>query len=153
MVVVLGGDWRGHRILKAAGLVHDGYAPKVLVSGAGGFFGHYESELATAFAVERGYPRDSFIAYTYPALATLDEAAHDADQLRKLGVHKILLVTSPWHTARAVRIFHRVAPDIEVHAVPCDDRNWSNGYWWRSREGRKAWVFEELKTSAYFLGI
>ena len=33
MVVVLAGDWAGHRILKGGELVEQGYAPQVLVSG------------------------------------------------------------------------------------------------------------------------
>jgi uncharacterized SAM-binding protein YcdF (DUF218 family) len=153
MIVVLGGDWKGQRILKAAGLAREGYAPKVMVSGANGFWGHHESDLSIPFAVENGYLRDDFIPVTFPALATVDEAAHDIEQLRKMGVHKILLVTSPWHTARAVRIFHRTAPDLEVHAVSSDDRHWAGGYWWKGREGRKLWLMEEMKTAADLLGL
>lgn len=153
VIVVLGGDWRGHRILTAARLAREGYAPTVFVGGAANFFGHHESELATTFAVEHGYPREAFVAYSYPALATLDEVAHDADELRKRGVHKLLVVTNPWHTARAMRIFHSVAPDLEAHAVACDDRNWNNGHWWETREGRKQWAFEAIKTTGEFLGL
>ena len=109
MIVVIGGDARGNRILKAAELVREGYAPKVLVSGQGAMYGRHESDLAIDFAVEHNYPRDEFIPFRYPALSTVDEAAADIRQLRELGVHKYLLVTSPYHTARAARIFREGA--------------------------------------------
>ena len=47
MISVIGGDWFGNRVLKAAQLAKDGYAPKVLVSGAGYFYGRYECDLAS----------------------------------------------------------------------------------------------------------
>src|ERR1019366_2667428 len=74
IVVVLGGDWVGNRILKGAELVSAGYVPRVLVSGVGGLYGHHESDLAIDFAASKGYPRDEFVALQYPALSTLDEA-------------------------------------------------------------------------------
>jgi uncharacterized SAM-binding protein YcdF (DUF218 family) len=38
LVVVLAGDWHGLRILEGARLVKEGYAPKVVVSRAHGFY-------------------------------------------------------------------------------------------------------------------
>ena len=35
---------------------------------------HHECELAIDFAVQRGYPRDTFVAFLYPAVSTVDEA-------------------------------------------------------------------------------
>ena len=153
MIVVLGGDWTGRRILKAAQLVQQGYAPKILVSGANGFFGYHESTLSIRFATTHGYPENIFVPLTFPALSTQDEAENDIATLRKLGVHKYLLVTNTWHTARAGRIFRRLAPDLEMHPVGSWDRFWDNGYWWKNREGRKIWFTEETKTIAGFLGI
>lgn len=153
IVVALGGDFDGNRILTAAALVRQGYAPKVLVSGAGAIYGHYESDLAIDFAVHQGYPVDEFIALKYPALSTVDEARADIRELRKLGVHKYLVVTSAWHTARAGRIFRREGPGLEEHTVSAPDRYWAGGRWWMNREGRKIWFFETVKTIADHLRI
>ncbi len=152
-IVVLGGDSTGRRILKAAELASQGYASKILVSGAKGYWGHHESYHAIQFAVDHGYPASYFIPVTFPAVSTLDEAAVDVAELRKLGVHKYLLVTTVWHTARAVKIFRRAAPDLEVHGVGSVDPQWHNGLWWTDREGRKVWLFEAEKTLANGLGI
>jgi uncharacterized SAM-binding protein YcdF (DUF218 family) len=153
MIVVLGGDVRGNRILKAAELVRDGYAPKVLVSGVEGMYGRHESELEIDFAVANKAPRDEFIPFRYPALNTVGEAQADIAELRRLGVHQYLLVTSPYHTARAGRIFRREGPELEVHPISAAEPFWQNGEWWKNREGRKMWFYEFLKTIADYFRI
>ncbi len=153
MIVTIGGDFDGNRILTAAELVRQGYAPKVLVSGSGTIYGHHESELAIDLAVARGYPRDVFIAFPYPALSTTDEARADIEELRKLGAHSYLLVTSVYHTARAGRIFRREGAGLEEHTVAAPARYWQNGQWWKNREGRKLWFFEAVKTVADYLRV
>jgi uncharacterized SAM-binding protein YcdF (DUF218 family) len=153
VIVVIGGDARGNRILKAAELVREGYAAKVLVSGQDAMYGRHETDLAIDFAVEHGYPRDEFIPFRYPALSTVDEATADIQQLRELGVHKYILVTSPYHTARAARIFRREGSGLEVHTVSAPEPFWQNGEWWKSREGRKLWFLEFAKTLADWFRI
>ena len=153
MIVVIGGDAHGSRILTAAELAREGYAPKVLVSGVAEFYGHHESDLAIDFAVQHGYRRDAFIAFRYPALSTVDEARADIRELRRLEVHRYLLVTSVYHTARASRIFRREGSDLEMHPISAPDRYWQNGEWWKDREGRKLWFMEAVKTIADYLRI
>lgn len=153
MIVVIGGDYDGSRILTAANLVRQGYAPKVLVSGLGAIYGHHESELAIDFAVRHGCPGDEFIAFRYPAVSTIDEARADIGELRRRGVHKYLLVTSVYHTARAGRIFRREGAGLEEHTIAAPNRYWANGQWWKDREGRKLWFFETAKTIADYLRI
>jgi uncharacterized SAM-binding protein YcdF (DUF218 family) len=153
MIVVIGGDWRGNRILKAAELVRQGYAPTVLVSGSGSMYGFFESDLAVNFAVAKGYPRETFVASQYPALNTLDEAQSDIRELRARGIRRYILVTSDYHTARAGRIFRREGRDLDVRVISAPDPYWANGEWWKDREGQKLWFNEFIKTIANFLGI
>jgi uncharacterized SAM-binding protein YcdF (DUF218 family) len=157
IIVVIGGDARGSRILTAAELAREGYAPKVFVSGGAEFYGRHESDLAVDFAVQHGYPRDAFIPFRYAALSTSDEARADIRELRKLGVHTYLLVTSVYHTARASRTFRREGrregADLEMHPISAPDRYWQNGEWWKDREGRKLWFMEAVKTIADYLRI
>ncbi len=153
LIVVIGGDYTGSRILTAAKLVGQGYAPRILVSGAGPLYGQHESDLAVDFAVAHGYPRDEFLPFRYPALSTTDEARADIREMRKMGVHKYLLVTSVWHTARAGRVFRREGAGLDEYTVSAPDRYWQNGEWWKDREGRKIWFFETAKTIANYLRI
>ncbi len=153
VVVFIGGDAKGNRVLKAAELVREGYAPLVFVSGVGGMYGHFESELAVAFAVSHGAPREAFIASRYPALSTLDEARDDLREVRRRGFHHYILVTNEYHTARAGRIFRREAPDLQAEVVAAPEPYWGNGQWWKEREGRKLWFNEFVKTIAGIFGI
>lgn len=153
MIVVIGGDYLGNRVLRAAELAREGYAPRVLVSGVGFMYGRHESDLEIDFAVRRGYPRDMFIPFYYAALNTRDEARADIAEMRRRGVNKYLLVTSIYHSARASRVFRREGRGMEMRSVPSDDPWWANGEWWRNREGRKIWLTETLKTGADYLGI
>jgi uncharacterized SAM-binding protein YcdF (DUF218 family) len=153
IAVVLAGDAKGNRILTAARLCQEGYVPKVLVSGPGGMYGYWESDLAIGFAVKHGYPQDEFIGFHHKGTSTLAEARAVIPELRRLGVHRYLLVTSDYHTARAQRIFRRVAPDLEEHTISAPDPDWDHGYWWKNREGRKLWLYEALKTVGDYLGI
>jgi len=153
IVVTLAGDASGHRIFKAGDLVREGYAPKVLVSGAGIAYGVPQSTLEIDMAVRHGYPREIFIPMQQPALSTAEEAGYIAARLRSLGVHKYLLVTSFSHTARAGRLLRRTAPDLPFHMIGVNYPHWNDGYWWHEREGEKIWLEETTKTIADFFGI
>jgi uncharacterized SAM-binding protein YcdF (DUF218 family) len=148
MILVIGGDYTGERILKGAELERDGYAPAVLISGGGSMYGFHESDLAVQFVREHGYTTQKFVPFRYPAANTVDEAQHVVPQLRAMGVRRYLLVTSPEHTARAGRVFRGVAPDLEVRVIAAPSAVWNGGRWWASREGRKLWLMEVSKTIA-----
>lgn len=152
-VLVLGGDANGNRVLKGAQLVRDGWAPVLVISGAGGQYGYSEANLAMNFIAERGFPRDKMVGISHSALSTNDEALYDVPELRKMGVRRYILVTSFSHTARARQVFKRTAPDLEFVTVGSEERYWAQGRWWTSREGRKIWFFAITKTIADYFGI
>ena len=153
IVVVLAGDFSGSRITTGAQLVREGYAPKVLVSGPYGAYGHYECDLAIGFAEKQGFPADYFVAFPHHALSTKEEAAAIAPELQKRGVKSVLLVTSDFHTRRAGRLFRAAAPDLTFYLVGAPDEYFSPHGWWRVREGRKTFAIESMKTVAEWLGI
>jgi len=152
-ILVLAGDGVGNRILKGAELAREGYAPAVLVSNGARYYGHTESELATEFAIQHGYSPDLLITCLWNANSTVEEGKRAIAELRRRGAHKVDIVTTLWHTARAGRIYRRLAPDLEIHMVGAFDRNWHDGAWWIDREGRKTFFMEGSKTVADFLGM
>lgn len=153
IAVVLAGDFYGHRIVRAAELVKQGYVPKILVSGPNMLYGFYECDLEIPFAVKRGYPEDWFIRAPNEARSTREEAAVILPDLRRRGVHRFLLVTSDFHTARAARIYRAAAPDLDMRVVAAPDEYFRADSWWHNREGRKTFVVEWLKTVANGLGM
>ncbi len=153
VAVVLGGDYYGHRILTASELVRAGYVPRVLVSGPMGFYGHFECDLAVAFAVRFGYPVQWYIRFPNAATSTSDEARLIVPELRRRGVRRFLLVTSNFHTARAARLFRRAGSDLEMRVVAAPDEYFQPETWWRSRQARKTVFLEWSKTAAESIGL
>jgi len=157
VAVVLGGDYWGNRILTAAQLVRAGYVPAVLVSGPPGFYGFNESELAIAYAVRRGYPAQWFVRVDHNEMNTRDESRVLLNEMRRRSIHRFLLVTSDYHTARSRRLFLAAeramggGPEMRVVAAP--DQFFKADSWWRNREGRKTCLMEWLKTITGPLGI
>jgi uncharacterized SAM-binding protein YcdF (DUF218 family) len=157
LAVVLAGDARGNRILKAAELVREGYVPAVLVSGPAGMYGQYECDLAIPFAVSKGYPREWFIRFPNTALSTKEEAEAILGELRRRDIHHFLLVTSDYHSGRADRIYRAAeraaggGPDFRM--VTAGDRYFDTGSWWHNREGMKIVFIEWSKTIATAMGV
>ena len=154
IAVVLAGDYYGHRLEKAAELVRAGYVPAALVSGPP-YYGTHECDIAIAFVVQKGYPGQWFIPFPNSALSTADEAREILSELERRKVHRFLLVTSDYHSARAGRVFRRAAQGsgIEMRIVAAPDEFFRIASWWRSREGQKTVFFEWSKTIATSIGL
>ena len=157
IAVVLAGDYWGHRLIKGAELVRQGYVPRVLVSGPPGPYAINEADAAIQFALGKGYPADWFIPLRHTALSTREEAVVVLDALKERNIHSFLLVTSDYHTGRARRIYLNAerqrggGPDMRV--VASGDQFFTSGDWWRKREGQKTVFMEWTKTIATAFGI
>lgn len=152
-IVVLAGDVFGKRIEKAGDLQREGWAPKILMSGAGDIYGINEGVLAIQFAVREGYPADKFFNVPSPARSTVEEASYIVPELRHRGIHRFILVTSDYHTRRAAKIYRQAAPDIPFCVVAAPDHDFSPSGWWRTRDGRKVAFIEWVKTLTSYLGV
>ncbi|WP_240741214.1 YdcF family protein [Deinococcus sp. Arct2-2] len=124
-VIVLGaGVWCGTgalepsslaRLIRGLGLWQAGFAPAVTVSQQSGLIGPKDcpklSDLEQAYI--RGlYPKGGPQVLTLPNVTTTrDEAARVRELARVRGWKRVLLVTSPSHSARAARLFRaQLAP-------------------------------------------
>jgi len=135
-VLVLAGDSSGHRILKGAELVRQGFAPKVIVSGPM-YYGAHECEPAIALAERAGYPASYFVHFEHDANSTEEEARAVGPMLRSLGAGQVLLVTSDFHTRRAGRCFARRYPDITFDVVAASDAHFTPTGWCMIAKGGK----------------
>ena len=151
--LVLAGDGWGHRILTAAQLARDGFVPKVLVSGPDGAYGLYECDLAIPFAVKHGYPEPFFVHMENSARSTVAEAQALLPVIRRMGLRRIIVVTSNFHTRRAGAIYRKLAPDLTILVVAAPDENFTPDGWWHNREGQKTFVVEWEKTIAHWIGL
>ncbi len=153
-ILVLGGDEFGQRILKAAELAKAGYAPTVFVDGPASLIGH-ESDTTIQYAVQQGYPASMFHAVWLPpgVDSTSTEAQYVANNiLRPKGMKTALLVTSNYHTRRAAHFFRKEVPWLKVIAVPAPDAFFQPNGWWKTRNGKKTFLFEWTKTVTEWWG-
>jgi uncharacterized SAM-binding protein YcdF (DUF218 family) len=157
IAVVLGGDPWGVRISKAGDLVRQGYVPAVLVSGPPGYYDQHECDPEIAWAVRHGYPLAYFIPYPDDARSTVEEAHILLPELQRRQVHRVLFVTSDYHSRRAARIIHAVARqmglNIDIRMIAAPDKEFHPATWWQSRQGQKIAFNEWTKTVAAAIGF
>ena len=153
MIVVLAGDAEGNRIRKAGDLQRAGWAPIVLVSGAGHSYGFNEGELAIQFATRAGYPASAFFNLPTPHAP---QRTRRGISSRKCAVAaSIVFSSSPAITIPTglADIYRKAAPDIPFCVAAAPDPDFRADGWWQTREGRKTAFFEWCKTIAHFFHI
>ena len=138
IIVVLGGDFWGPRVLKGAELGARGFAPRVLISGPP-YGSQSESDLAIRFLVEKGYAKELFLGFPHQAKSTIDEARVLGPELRRLGVRKAILVTRASHSRRASLVFRLYCPEARFVSVPAVDEFQARQWWSDERSRRLCW--------------
>ncbi len=145
-IVVLGDDnYNGDRAARAADLLKAGWAPRIVASGR--FLRPYASiaDLTEHDLKDRGVPVDAIVKVTHRAENTRDEI----EVIRRLASekqwHKLLIVTSNYHTRRTSFICGRMFPsDIGVRVIAAPDADYNPDTWWQSRLGLKLFFHELL---------
>lgn len=147
-LVLLMGDRHGERAERAAELYRQGLAPLILVGATS------ETESRCGILRARGVPAGAIRVMDRVA-STHDEASRTRDAIRSLPgpVHRVTLVTSSFHTARARWVFRRVLRGlgVEVRAAASCHPAFDESTWYRTWPGRKFYSWEIVKTAYYRL--
>jgi len=150
LIVVLGGDFWGPRVIQGADLAQAGYAPLVLFSGTL-YKDRPEGEWATSFLVERGYPARLFAVFPHAARSTVDEATALRGELARRRVRRAILVTSSYHSRRAAMVLQVICPGIHFISVPAPDPHYDPDNWWNRADSRKLFFSEWTKILGFVL--
>ena len=137
-LVVLGGGF-GERTARAAELFRQGAAPKVIVSGAGDCM-----QLLTNMHVPA-----SAIQLESGSKTTRENAEFSVSLLRADGVRRAIIVTSWYHSRRALSCFRHYAPEIEFYSRPSYS-NYARSTWSRAGIWRDVRA-EYMKIPGYWL--
>jgi hypothetical protein len=78
-------------------------------------------------------------------LSTKAEAAEAAACLGNLGAHSVLLVTSEFHTRRALSTFRKEQPKFIFHVTAAYDPTQFGERWWLHRQWAKTNLDEWLR--------
>ncbi len=147
--LVLGGEdsYDAERTRAAVKLYRDGWVRKLVLSGPAWPYGLYESDLSLPVAIAAGVPRADILPIRHQAKSTEEELGVVIPQLEQNGFRWVYVVTSNYHTGRARRIFRKIARGrLRVLAYPAADQWFNPDAWWQTREGRKVFLMESLKS-------
>jgi uncharacterized SAM-binding protein YcdF (DUF218 family) len=146
IVAISGGETKS-RTLEAVRLYKDGWAPKLVFSGAA----LDPNSVSNAKAMEliaqgEGVPANDIL---------LEENSENTDQ-NAHGVakivsdqdwHKVILVTSPYHQRRAYILFGRaLGPSVDILNHSTTDQAWRRTHWWATDFSRSLTMSELQKT-------
>ena len=149
LILVLAGG-RRVRVQQAFRLFLEGWAPRVVIMTDANWALYSRSETQLA---------EEFVGSLPPALAratevlpvaadsTLEEAAEIRKYMAAVDAHSALLVTSEYHTRRALSVFRRLMPEKEFGICGAPDPVQFGLRWWR----RRAWAKRALNEATRLL--
>lgn len=161
IVVLSGSAAYKERARLAAKLYHDGRAPRLILTNDNQRGSWSASEQRNPYYYERtlnellasGVPRERIEILQQPVLSTYDEAVLLRDYTRAKDAHNILVVTSAYHSRRALWTFVHVFKDqkvqIGLEPVRTGFETPSSATWWLFPSGWRMVFGEYLKIILY----
>jgi uncharacterized SAM-binding protein YcdF (DUF218 family) len=140
-IVLLGGG-SGERPPRAAELFRAGVAPTIFISGAG------DAEGNRLLLMNRGVPSKA-IKLEPNSKTTRENAQFSIPLLRAAGAKRVVLVTSWYHSRRALKCFRHYAPDLVFRSCP-SYYGFARSDWSREHLRRRIRA-EYLKTVGYWV--
>ncbi len=141
VIVILGGGLH-ERPERAAELFKQGVAPRIIISGAG------DDWINRAILLQAGVPA-SAIELESDSTTTRENAEFTIKRLREQKVQTVILVTSWYHSRRALKTFEHFAPEIQFYSRPsyyAFDRDE-----WKQKGNGKRMRLEFLKLPGYWI--
>jgi hypothetical protein len=145
VILVLAGE-TDHRPMRAIQLLDQGYARRIVldVPADAKDFGFFEIELAQRYVAK--FPEAAAISICpIVGLSTKDES-HDAEKcLEKESGIRILLVTSEFHTRRALSVFQHEMHGKTFSIAAARDEKEFGERWWQHRQWSKTFAYEWMR--------
>ena len=144
-VVVLAGETKV-RPARALALLRQGMAPHVFLDAEvrDEIFGQRLTDLAQRYVDSLPEAKQVFVC-PITGLSTNAESDDVNRCLQSAGAHKVLIVTSEFHTRRARMIFRRRLPQYQFSVAAAYDSNQFGMAWWSHREWAKVTLDEWMK--------
>jgi len=145
-ILLLGDDnFYADRATRAAELIRQNIAPLVVASGRRLRPNAAITDLMQHDLLERGVPKEKILVFPHDADSTAEEAAALARFSSEHHFRSIILVTSNYHTRRALYIFEKSFPSsISVSAAAARDGDFDPDRWWEKRKSERLF-FHELQ--------
>lgn len=145
VIVVLAGETY-HRPARGLELLSQKYAPRVLLDVPAGEVIYGQSTLELAQSYLQDLPQKSSVSICpIFGLSTKTETQDVARCLQASPVHRVLVVTSDFHTRRALSTFQHELPQYQVFVAASTDPQQFGAAWWKHRQWAKVNLDEWLK--------
>jgi uncharacterized SAM-binding protein YcdF (DUF218 family) len=142
LIVVMGGGTDDLRYWNGVRLMNEGWAPHLMldVFDKGKTFGNADIDLARDFLNKTTPGRSTLCPIAQNS--TYDEARYLERCLRGSNVKSILIVTSEYHTRRALTILQKRLPQYHFSIYAAADPYYFGQHWWQTREWAKTTLGE-----------
>lgn len=142
VILVLAGE-TDHRPARALELLNQGYAAYLVLDVPADALVYGSTYLQLAQSWVNAQPQSQHLTVCpIRGLSTKAEALDAAQCLRTLGAHSVLIVTSDFHTRRALSEFRKQNPNYTFHVAAAYDPTQFGVQWWRQRQWAKVNVVE-----------
>jgi uncharacterized SAM-binding protein YcdF (DUF218 family) len=148
VIVVLAGDSQDQRYRRGMELLQAGYARHLFLDAASdsNYFGHTPADYAENFLKQNAKEMAAQVSVCpFEEDSTGTETLYVAKCMDRLQPQRVLLVTSDWHTARALSIFRKRLPQYHWSVAAAQDDRIFGTHWWHRREWAKTTFQEWLK--------
>jgi uncharacterized SAM-binding protein YcdF (DUF218 family) len=145
VIVVLAGE-TDRRPARGFELLDQGYAPRLIldVTADARVYQWTQPELAEKYIGGRP-ERQAITLCAIHGLSTKAEGLEASRCLDSIGGTRVLLVTSDYHTRRALSIFTKEAPNHSFSIAAAYDPREFGVQWWRRREWSKTNLYEWMR--------
>ena len=163
-IVVLGGSATyKERTHEAARLLFEGRSPSILITNDNQRGPWSSADQRNLYYYERsfeelekfGVPSQNIDLLVTPVTSTYEEAQVVKEYAQQRGLHSILIVTSAYHSRRALWVFSKVFRDtgisIGLTSVPPGEQTPPAATWWLSARGWKLVPVEYVKMVYYMI--
>ena len=162
IMVMSGSSVYIERTRRAARAYNDGVADKVILTDDGGYAGWSTTErrnppfvyLAKKELIAQGVPEEDIEVLLPQVTGTIYEARALSERIQNGKIRSVLLVTSAYHSRRAVWTFeNEISKDVRIGVVSPDSREPLPGpsAWWLSPGGWRLVAGEYVKFVVYWL--
>lgn len=142
-IIVINSDRNGTRVAQGVSLYKNGYADKLIFSGCQIAWQTNDADIMKKQALVLEVPEKA-ILLDRNGYTTFDNARNTLKIMKENHLNSAILVTSSYHTRRAMWIFKKVfkASGVKLSVLPARDSEFNPGDWWRREKDAKL-VFNE----------
>ena len=152
IVAVSGGDTAA-RTVEAITLYKNGWAPRLVFSGAAGDVNSpSNAEVMRGIATSSGVPED-VISIDENSRNTKQNAEQTAELLEDDNIGSIILVTSTYHQRRTSLEFKETFQNVTILNHPVGNDNQWSFWWWLTLEGWYLAIGEIARILLFHIGV